>query len=203
MLVYPSRSRAPLTPTTAFVAAIADRSPLNSPLSSSSSSDVIVVAGSPNPKRSRTGHLGESPVEEVDISRLEGSVASMVSSGGQASLTNPAEKAKPWTVEDLPLHEGRLVPANFNLQYHPVYVRLPEACMPTPGQRLVGNNNYTVFSTSKSAIQVQLAHTCLFVTKIGGKPWPKDQGSPNVSFTKFPNLEEAWACAVAKAGGWD
>jgi hypothetical protein len=54
----------------------------------------------------------------------------------------------------------------------------------------------------KSSIQVQLANRVFFVVKVAGRPWAKEDGSPNTSWAKHPTLEEAWNAAVSKVGGW-
>ena len=74
--------------------------------------------------------------------------------------------------------------------------------MPNANQRPVGKSKFTLTDAKKSSIQVQLANRVFFVVKVAGRPWAKEDGSPNTSWAKHPTLEEAWNAAVSKVGGW-
>ena len=133
----------------------------------------------PMPKRSRTSHL-QTPPPAVNMQLIEGRLPELttVTAALQSALTNPCDKLKGFNLESLPVVEGRVVPRNFSMDLHGVYLRLPQAVLPTATQKLVGKSNYTITSAENSAVQIQLNNKCFFIVRMAGAPWPKTSGSP-------------------------
>ena len=202
MLKFPSRCPTSYGGSSASLGCLTGGSPSSAP---SPSTALVEVCETPPPllKKSRTNHL-QSPPTPVDVDVLESAAVHipMVTAAMQSAVTNPAAAGKGFNLESLPLHEGRVVPPNFSMELHQIYLRLPECVMPADGAKLTGKSNYTITSSEKSAVQVQLSNKCFFIVRIAGAPWPKTSGSPNVAWARFSSIEEAWAHTVEKVGGW-
>jgi hypothetical protein len=197
-LTFPTRDSATSSPSPELAAAVA--TPMSEALILQTPE---TPTKTPPPKKSRTSHL-QTPPSPVNLEQLERGAEQLqlVTAALQSALTNPGVDKKGFNIESLPVHEGRIVPPSFGMEFHSVYLRLPEAVLPAADQKLTGKSNYTIASAEKSAVQIQLSNKNVFIVRTARAPWQKTSGTPNVAWAKYASMEEARLFTVDKVGGW-
>ena len=132
----------------------------------------------------------------------------MANSGRSVRLDTIAPQAG--VVAEMPIvNPDRITPPCFDVKFHDVFLRLPEALIPPTSSNTAsqwkGKASFTVRDGSGRAVQVQMANRVVFAQRAaGGKPWDRSvHGTPQLPFSFASTIEEAWATFKEKLGGWD
>lgn len=174
------------------------------PLTAKPSEVIVATAtGEPAEKKARIVHLDKPGFVDEVAGGLALAAPEVPLATPKAQQPVKAAPEPKWDVEaaEIPDPE-RTMPSNFPPDVHAAFMRLPERALPQGMCK--GKYNFTIKDKTGAAFEIQLSNKLFRVQRMtGGQSWScPTNGSPNVKWSLYENLDACFDKCIELAGGW-